>query len=164
MRKCKRGYCLLLILVCLLLSACTKPLDIGKEPATGEDNSQVSDSQEIPLKEMGIDITGTYDNNDLLIQTLEKEYEGILIEIPQIEGLKDHTIQEKINVDMLERVQQACNKISSLMDVTYITMANFSNVLSIGVYLGGEGEYEQVYLNYNLVNGNSLSFEVVIRG
>lgn len=159
MRKCKRGYCLLLILICLLVSACTKPLDIGKEPATGEDNSQVSDSQEIPLKEMGIDITGTYDNNDLLIQTLEKEYEGILIEIPQIEGLKDHTIQEKINADMLERVQQACNKISSLMDVTYITMANFSNVLSIGVYLGGEGEYEQVYLNYNLVNGNSLSFE-----
>ena len=135
----------LLVLIVSMLTACMN-----------EPNTIVKDST---AKEKGIDLYGTYDQNHLQVITLEKEHLGIVCEIPQIEGLKDTDIQRKVNQDICERVESTYEEFSQLNYVNYNTMANFSNVISIGVYIGTEDTYEQIYLNYNLVNGKRLTFD-----
>ena len=46
--------------------------------------------------EKGIDLYGTYDQNDLLINELVENYNGVDIKIPKIDGLKDTNIQNKV--------------------------------------------------------------------
>ncbi len=54
--------------------------------------------------EEGIDLYGTYDENDLYIEEVPTIYEGVEINIPTISGLKDKIIEEKINSDMQSKV------------------------------------------------------------
>lgn len=158
MKKGKNRYIFLMILIGLLLSACTNHGNSEASESTNTSESGLHQEQ-VATPEIGIDLYGTYDQNDLLIETLEKEYQGITLEIPQISGLKDKKVQEKINRDIRQSVELAYADYTQLEFVMYGTLANFSNVLSIGVYIGGGEVYEQVYLNYNLLNGERLTFE-----
>ena len=102
MKKKKGIYLFLSISICMMLSGCTdkSSLELDSEEETRDTfdtNESGSDTENITDPEVGIDLNGTYDQNDLLVTTLEKEREGIILEIPQVEGLKDTNIQEKIN-------------------------------------------------------------------
>lgn len=111
------------------------------------------------LTEKGIDLEGTYNQNDLAITTIEKKTGNIVAEIPQIKGLINQEIQEKINQNIYEQVTEACSEVRGLNFVNYTTMSNFSNVISISVYFGSDDIYDQIHLNYNLINGEKLSFD-----
>ena len=47
--------------------------------------------------EKGIDLYGTYDQNDLIINELVEDYNGVEIKIPKIDGLKNSKVQDKVN-------------------------------------------------------------------
>lgn len=141
----KRNLIVFSMILILFLTGC------GLKTITEGDN-EVSDNR-------GIDLYGTYNENDLIIETLEKEVGSTIAAIPQINGLKDQEVQDKVNKDMYERVIEACTEIEGLNYVDYYTTSNFANVISISVYLDSDETYDQVYLNYNLVNGDRLTFE-----
>lgn len=125
---------------------------------TGCGTSVTEQEQEITNK-TGMNLNGTYDENDLVIDGLESEVAGITVKIPQIEGLENLEIQEKINEDMQMRISQTGEKFSNLNFMEYQVNANFANVISISVYYGSDEAYGQIYFNYNLLDGTKLAFE-----
>lgn len=111
--------------------------------------------------EKGIDLYGTFDGNDLEIaESVEKrgEYE---IKIPRIEGLKDKSVQKKVNGDMYTRIQKLLNKINSEeIHAYYYTYGNFENTISIEFYVTDENAVTQrLGLNYELVKGERIALE-----
>lgn len=147
-----------MLLICLLvlvtMTAC------GERKQNGSNSEEVQ-SEQISYEEKTIDLNGTYDQNDLLITAKNEEYEGVTVEIPQIDGLKNTEVQKKINQDMYSKVKTVYKSIPNLEYVIFINPANFANVFSVRVYMGGEAEEDQkqLCLNYNLVNGQPLTFE-----
>jgi len=109
--------------------------------------------------EIGIDLYGTYDQNDLLVNDLVEMHHGVEVKIPVIEGLKDTKIQDKVNADMYERVQKVLTGYPQLNYANYYARANFANVISISFHVGSDNHYEQIYMNYNLVDGERLKLE-----
>ena len=93
------------------------------------------------------------------LSVTETKLAGITTEIPQIDGLKDEEVQNKINEDMKSRIFEVCEDIPSLNYLDYYTDSNFANIISISVFYGSDDTYGQVYLNYNLINGEKLTFE-----
>lgn len=118
-----------------------------------------SPNKNITTAEMGIDLYGTYNQNDLIVNDLVENYNGVEVKIPQIEGLKDTSIQSKINKDMYERAYQVLNKYSKINYANYYVYANFANALSIYFYVGMDNDYENIYFNYSLTNGETLKLE-----
>lgn len=112
------------------------------------------------LTETGIDLYGTYDENDLLIQTvLESRPDDVEIKIPQIDGLKDLEVQEKINQEIYGRVEELLKKYPKANYGSFYVRGNFANVISISYHVGDGNRYEQLYLNYNLVTGERLELK-----
>lgn len=112
------------------------------------------------VAEQGIDLYGTYDENDLLIETmLAPREDDIEIEIPQINGLKDEEIQKKINQDMYNRIGVLLRSYPQANYGNYYVRGNFANVLSIRYHVGDGNRYDTLYLNYNLVTGERLALE-----
>ncbi len=151
--KKKGKYLLGAVLISLMIYACTNRPD-HEIPSSESESIPKPVSQEQP-----IDLNGTYDENDLRIITIREEYAGVTLQLPQIDGLTDKQVQAEINRDMIARIEPVYRAMSGLEDVSYNTMANFANVLSIEVYVSGNEEYKPVYLNYNLVDGSRLKFE-----
>ena len=118
-----------------------------------------TNNQEINV-EKGIDLYGTYDENDLLINDLIETFSGEEIKIPQIEGLKNKQIEEKINQDIYSRCLNYIEKNAtkfvdfSQMYTSYDVMSNFSNIISINYYMNVN---THLHLNYNLLTGERLS-------
>lgn len=121
-------------------------------------------AQEEPTIEMGIDLNGFYDENDLVIISVSLHIGDNGGSYPQIDGLKNAEVQDTIN-EMIrgetERLQQ--NYVDLGTNISYLSWyasANFANVLSIGMYSGDDAmHYEQVYLNFNLNDGSLLRLE-----
>lgn len=113
----------------------------------------------VQTNETGIDLYGTYDQNDLVVNELKENYNGIEIEIPELYGLKNTSVQNKINNDMKTRIYDALEKISDIRYANFYTRANFANVISISYYIGIENTSEHITLNYNLVDGERLKVE-----
>lgn len=126
--------------------------------------------------EKTIDLRGTYNQNDLIIE--EINYEGIKEEngenpkIPQICGLKNKQIQEKINAQIKSSIENKVKDILKNNDVSFLSFwysieANFSNVLSIYFRIydndGNENANDTIRLNYNLANGENLKFEELFK-
>lgn len=111
--------------------------------------------------ETGIDLYGTYDKNDLLIDSITESYNDVEINIPVIKGLKDESVQDKINSEMHSMATALIEKYSSINYANYYTRANFANVISISFSVGfDEDPYsESIYFNYNLVDGSKLNLE-----
>lgn len=174
MRKYIICISLLMASVCSLY-ACNTNVDVGieekDEAAADEDGEEMDDTaadegskdkeDEEQRAQLPIDLYGTYDQNDLLVNTLEIEYEGIVLELPQIEGLKDKAVQEQINQDILQQSEAVYKELEGIRFLSHNVMANFSNVLSINVYMGGEASdsSKQIHLNYDLNTGEELMFE-----
>lgn len=109
--------------------------------------------------EVGIDLYGTYDQNDLEIHELKETYNGIEIEIPELDGLKNTNVQNKINKDIKARVYEALEDVTDIRFANFYTRANFANVISISYYIGLEMTSNHIALNYNLVDGERLKVE-----
>lgn len=122
-------------------------------------------------QEKTLDLYGTYDQNDLNIEAIEEKimYVEAPIKIPQISGLKNKDVENKINNDIRERVISKFNenineyaKIEHVDSYVY-TEANFANVISIYFSLSyeenGKNKSEHIFLNYELINGERLEFE-----
>ena len=110
--------------------------------------------------ERGIDLYGTYDENDLVIRTqLAFREDDVEIKIPQLDGLKNTEIQEKINQDIFNRIGKLLREYPLAGYGEYYVRGNFANVVSICFYTGDGDRYDQLFLNYNLVNGERLTLE-----
>lgn len=112
--------------------------------------------------ETGIDLYGTYDQNDLfideIVQPLNDDEE---IKIPVIKGLKDTSVQDKINNEMYSRATALIEKFPEISYANYYAYANFANVISISFTVGYDEEpySERIYFNYSLVDGSELKLE-----
>ena len=114
----------------------------------------------IAVTEQGIDLYGTYDENDVLIQTvLAPRQDDTEIKIPQLDGLKDLEVQAKINQDIYNRIGAVLREYPLANYGDYYVRGNFANVLSISFHIGDGNKYEQLMLNYNLVTGEQLVLE-----
>ncbi len=158
MNKTVRNIVICLI-VFMLLAFGTTAILINKQNKMGLTESPQGDIQN--KQEQGIDLYATYDENDLLINELVEQDNGIEIKIPQIDGLKNTNVQDKINQDMKNRVYDFVNSMEKLQEVSFNTTANFGNVISIRCAFSIK-EYEEIKylcLNYELINGERLKFE-----
>lgn len=118
-----------------------------------------------PTVETGIDLYGTYDQNDLLITEITQDYNDTEVKIPQLDGLKNAGIQNEINKDIYSRAMALVKKYPAINYANYYTYASFANVISISFHVGfDEPPYaENIYFNYNLVDGSVLMLEDLFR-
>ncbi len=144
----------------------------------GEENKEQNEKDETSkvIEEKTLDLYGVYDENDLLVEEIEEQITlsnyTVTIDIPVIKGLKDKSIEEKINNDikkqLIEKVKEISQKdninISDINVTTYVS-SNFSNVISYQLHIGYKNigaefrDYEYFFLNYELINGEKLKFE-----
>lgn len=120
------------------------------------------------VKESGIDLNGTYDENDIQIENIKEETGTGELNYIKISGLKNKEIENSINTRIKNKASNFENFISDLNVYTennsscYIS-ANFANVLSISIYknvkIGESYEGFQEYINFDLTTGNELKFE-----
>lgn len=122
----------------------------------------------------GIDLKGTYNQNDLIIEEKSITQEKIEIRYLQIRGLKDKAVQDKINTE-IQQIALNCYKeeIKDLNEVININVSmweasNFANTISFelsyvakidddddGFYQGYKG------INYDLNTGNKITFDKI---
>lgn len=122
----------------------------------------------------GIDINGTYNQNDLKIEEKSVTKEKVEIRYLQISGLKNKTIENKINKE-IEILALNCykDKIKDLNEVINVSinmweLSNFANTISFelsymakidddddGVYLGIKG------INYDLNTGEEITIDEI---
>ncbi|MBO5179080.1 MAG: YARHG domain-containing protein [Clostridia bacterium] len=139
---------------------------------TSESDETVIENQKNDLnKEKTLDLYGTYDKNDLKIEEIKEQikYVATPINIPTISGLKNKEVETKINNDIRERIidkfNENINKYTQVghIDTSVYTYANFANVISIEVSFryqeNDEYKSENIFLNYELINGERLKFE-----
>lgn len=118
------------------------------------------------INEKTIDLIGTYSQNDLIIEEIAYDGTNNELKIPQIKGLKDKKVQEKVNTHIKNSIY---GKIKSVLENSkesdisswYSIKANFSNVLSIyfHIYSSRGNVKDIVRLNYKLTDGENLKFE-----
>ena len=116
------------------------------------------------IPEEGIDLDGTYDQNDLLfVEVIEVNGENELT-YPQIDGLKNAEVETAVNAALTEAANELkayyAAKGTTISYMTYQVYANFSNVLSIGLYSGDtDYNYKMVYRSFDLNDGTQLQLE-----
>ncbi|MBR4077582.1 MAG: hypothetical protein IKK17_03145 [Oscillospiraceae bacterium] len=117
------------------------------------------------VPEAGIDLNGFYDQNHLVFTEITEELgEDREFTYPQISGLVNKDVEAAVNAAIAaeaEAVKQFfADKGTAINYMTYNVYANFSNVLSIGLFAGDE-EYDFInrYLNINLNDGSLLRLE-----
>lgn len=122
----------------------------------------------------GIDLKGTYNQNDIIIEEKSLTQEKIEIRYLQIRGLKNKTVEDKINNE-IQQIALNCykEKINDLNEVININVSmweasNFANTISFeltyvakidddddGFYQGYKG------INYDLNTGEKISFDKI---
>lgn len=117
------------------------------------------------IQEEGIDLYGTYNENDLLIHQVEENYNEKVVKIPQIEGLKNLAVQNKINEEIRHQLYECLKKFSNYEGINLNVGANFANVLSIQctIYEKDWSSSENIVFNYELVTGKKLNFEDLLK-
>ncbi len=124
-------------------------------------------------KEKTLDFYTTFDENDLVIEEKKETYPNATegISYPQIHGLKNKEVENKINKDMEEKAKSFYSSLVKADRTDYhftfykYEYANFANVISLqcwGSYRDSTSQYskgESLYLNYELVNGNEIKLE-----
>lgn len=163
MNHLKQSLTIILCFILVLnLIGCSNPL--LDDDNSGSESSASSVKEETNhdthnSTETGIDLYGIYDQNDLIIDTLEEKYKDITLEIPQMKGLKDHKIQEKMNQEIYQSVMNAVNEMPEVINASHYTYSNFANVISLQVYIANNETSKQLYFNYDLTSGEQLRLE-----
>ena len=123
------------------------------------EKSEIPSQIPVLLNEKPIDLYGTYDTNDIVVNTVIEMKGDTEIDFPEISGLKNKEVEGRINDDIRRNIQQLVSRYDSLNYANFYVRANFGNVISISYNIGSDEKYEQIYLNYELVNGNKLQLE-----
>ena len=117
--------------------------------------------------EKGIDLSGTYSENDLEIKEEILKINGYNEDIPlvQISGLKNKKIEDKINKELKQTTNDYVNewlknKKGNENNIYFDSRAeaNFANVLSVKISFWGDSTDDFIGLNYNLVTGEKIDF------
>ncbi len=140
---------IVLLFALLLLTGCGCAEETPSEATEAETDKPV----------LGVLLEDTYDENDLKIEEAVETYNDVEMKIPQIKGLKDTSVEGKINEDFYSFVTEHAKEYDTLDYFNYYVRANFGNVLSIGLNFGGGNKYENFYFNYNLTDGSTLKVE-----
>ena len=124
-----------------------------------------STNNEKPQSESGIDIYGTFNQNDLIITSTDHMYNSIYIELDQIDGLKNNTVQSKIN-DAIKKEAEAfldrCETTEKAESVLVEASIGFSNILPVTFTAKNlDNSYDACHLTYNLNNGELVKLEDV---
>lgn len=118
--------------------------------------------------EKTVDLNGTYYINPIDFRTYTFEVLGNEIEYVQIDGLKDDGVEIKINNEIKESIEELSKKIceeneSAEIYSGYTIRGNFANVISINFSISAINDendvYEDLYFNYDLVNGNEIKLD-----
>ncbi len=155
---------------------------INKANSPEKNNS----NNDVQVVEKTLDLNGRYNTNDLIIEYEENtNYTEFIkdFKIPQIKGLKDKTVEEKINNEMKNTILAKVDEITKIenLDEYYIEEykywsnehypvrvyiqehCNFANVISLTANIDYDVEnntsLEKLIFNYELVNGEKLKLE-----
>ena len=119
-------------------------------------------------EEKTLDLYGTYNENDIEVveSYIEINNSQQKVVIPAIKGLKNKSIEEKINNDIKNRVSENMKHFDNTINIKtkYDIHGNFSNVLSISYsyIIDNADTYKTISFltfNYELIDGNRLRFE-----
>lgn len=176
MFKTIKAKVIFVIIFCIICMSTTLGLILYKNIEIDQDSikdSNIANVEETKGKEeKGIDLKGTYNQNDLTIQEKKATKENIEINYCQIYGLKNKIIQDKINKELetvalnfyREKVKDLNEVISVSVDM--INIGNFANTLSFEVaYVAkidddADGFYQDYKgLNYDLVTGEEITID-----
>lgn len=156
-----------IFIIITIIAIIYKNIEVNNEIA--QENSKIEKQENDTT---GIDLKGTYNQNNLTINEKKVTKDKVEIKYCQINGLNDNVIQNNINKE-LETIALNCYKeeIKNLDEVINVSvnmnnLANFSNVLSFEVsYVAkkdddGEGFYQGLKgLNYDLTTGNKITID-----
>lgn len=116
------------------------------------------------VPEAGIDMNGTYDQNDLILLEVEETEGDARLTYLQIDGLKNAEVEGAVNAALLAEADALKAHFSengaAINYMTYQVYGNFSNVLSVGLFAGDVNyQYESRYLSFDLNDGSLLQLE-----
>ena len=138
-----------------------------------EEIQEEQSSEEIQEKDiLGIDLNGTYNQNDLKIEEVAVTLEKVEIRYFQIRGLKNKNIENKINKEIeqiaLNWYKKEIKDLSKVINV-YVNMwnpSNFANTISLEInYVAkiddnDDGVYQGTKtLNYDLNTGEEITID-----
>ena len=154
-----------LLLVFTLLAVGTTYVLIQR--ANGEPlfTPKIDRENEEIVPEAGIDLNGFYDQNHLVFTEITEPLgEDREFTYPQISGLVNKDVEAAVNAAIAAEAealkQHFSDKGTAVRYATYTIYANFSNVLSIGLFAGDETyDYTNRYMNFNLNDGSLLRVE-----
>lgn len=163
-------FCILCIVVTVGL-VLYKNIEINDEIDDGNKEEVITNKEKDVA---GIDVKGTYNQNDLMIDEKRTTTGKAEVLYKQIYGLKNKMIQDSIN-DEIREVALNCykDKVKDLNQVINVSvsmskMANYSNVLSLETYYvakkddNGDGVYSGYKcLNYDLTTGEKIPINKV---
>ena len=117
-----------------------------------EENNENSGEIIYANNEKTIDLYGTFDENDIEIERLEKKYDGVedTIKIPQIRGLKNKEVEEKVNKDIEKRIDEKIEEIKAKGG------QDINNIKYYGGYYGEDGN---IYRGFS----NVISFDILLK-
>lgn len=160
--------------ICLII---TTILILYQNIEIEERNEEITQetSKEIVEKDVpGIDLKGTYNQNDLKIEEKAVTQEKVEIRYAQISGLKNKTIEDKINKEIeiaaLNCYKEKIKNLDKVINV-YVSMwdaANFANTVSFELsYIAKTDDYSDDYyqglqtLNYDLNTGEQITIDQI---
>ena len=143
MFKTTKSKVIFVAIFCILCIVVTVGLVLYKNIEINDEIDEGNKEEVITNKEKdvaGIDVKGTYNQNDLMIDEKRTTTGKAEVLYKQIYGLKNKMIQDSIN-DEIREVALNCykDKIKDLNQVINVSvsmskMANYSNVLSLETY------------------------------
>ena len=168
-------------LICIIATALLimyKKIDIESEQDENEQigsNIIASTKNTYYYEKKVIDLKGKYNQNDLEIIGKQASQDKIEFSYFQIEGLKNKTIQDKINKEIENITFNAYKEKINIENVNNLSVstsctANYGNILSLNVYCWGrtkesiEGQNTDIIdiekgINFDLNTGNKIEFE-----
>lgn len=172
MFKTTKGKVIFVMIFCIICITITLGTVIYKNIEIDDDIAQENNENESQKNVNGIDLKGTYNQNDLTITEKRATKDKVEINYCQISGLNNNVIQNNINKDLesaalnfyKEKVTDLNEVINVIVNVN--NTANFANTLSFEVsYVAkkdddGDGFYQGFKgLNYDLTTGEKITFD-----
>ncbi len=172
MFKTTKGKVIFVVIFCIICITITLGAVIYKNIEIDDDIAQENNENESQKNVNGIDLKGTYNQNDLTITEKRATKDKVEITYCQISGLNNNVIQNNINKDLesaalnfyKEKVTDLNEVINVIVNVN--NTANFANTLSFEVsYVAkkdddGDGFYQGFKgLNYDLTTGEKITFD-----
>lgn len=172
--KAKIIFVLIFSIICLIITALLivyQNIDIEERSVENiEEITKENTEKDVP----GIDLKGTYNQNDLIIEEKSITQEKIEIRYLQIRGLRNKTVEDKINKE-IQQIALNCYKeeVKDLNEVINVNVSmweasNFANTISFelryvakidddddGFYQGYKG------INYDLNTGDQIKFDKI---